>query len=87
MEYIQHPEQLQRFKERERIPWKQYKLTEEDWRNRERWEAYKHAVNDMVARTSTTYAPWTLVPGNDKWFSRVTIVETFCERLEAALKK
>jgi polyphosphate:AMP phosphotransferase len=83
--HISQEEQLARFKEREKIAWKQYKLTEEDWRNRDRWDAYKHAVNDMVARTSTTYAPWTLVPGNDKWLSRVTIVETFCEQLAAAL--
>jgi len=85
--HISQEEQLRRFKERQKIPWKQYKLTEEDWRNRDRWDAYKDAVNDMVARTSTTYAPWTLVPGNDKWFSRVTVVETFCERLEAKLKE
>lgn len=85
--HISQEEQLRRFKERQKIPWKQYKLTEEDWRNRERWDAYKHAVNDMVARTSTAYAPWTLVPGNDKWFARVNILETFCDRLESELKK
>ncbi len=85
--HISQEEQLRRFKEREKVAWKQYKLTEEDWRNRDRWDAYKQAVNDMVARTSTTYAPWTLVPGNDKWFARVHVVETFCDRLESALKK
>ncbi len=85
--HISPDEQLARFRHREQTAWKQYKLTEEDWRNRERWDAYKHAVNDMVARTSTTYAPWTLVPGNDKWFARVTVAETFCERLSAALRE
>jgi len=84
--HISQEEQLRRFKERQQVAWKQYKLTEEDWRNRERWDSYKHAVNDMVSRTSTTFAPWTLVPGNDKWFARVNVVETFCDRLEAALK-
>ena len=83
--HISPEEQLRRFEERKRIPWKQHKITDEDWRNRDRWDKYKHAVNDMVARTSTSYAPWTLVPANDKWFARVNVVETVCERLEAAL--
>ena len=83
--HISPEEQLRRFEERQRTPWKQHKITDEDWRNRERWESYEHAVNDMVARTSTSHAPWTMVPANDKRFARVTVVETFCEQLAAAL--
>jgi len=83
--HLSKEEQLRRFKERQDIPFKQYKITGEDWRNREKWEAYAAAVNDMVARTSTRQAPWTLVAGNDKRFARVQILKTFCQRLEQAL--
>ncbi len=83
--HIDKDEQLRRFKEREKIPFKQYKITEEDYRNRERWDEYEHAVNDMVERTSTEYAPWTLIEGNDKKFARIKALKTFCERLEQAL--
>lgn len=83
--HIDPDEQLRRFQERERIPWKQYKITEEDYRNRERWPLYEHAVNDMVERTSTGFAPWTLVEANDKRHARIKALKTFCERLEAAL--
>ena len=79
-------EQLRRFKEREQVPWKQHKLTDEDWRNREKWDDYKQAVNDMVIRTSTAIAPWTLIPGDDKNFARVAVLKTVCERLEQTLK-
>lgn len=83
--HISPEEQLRRFKEREVTQWKQYKITDEDWRNRGRWQAYEEAVHDMVSRTSTRSAPWTLVSANDKKVSRVTILRTVCERLEAAL--
>jgi len=83
--HISNEEQLRRFQEREQTPYKQYKITAEDWRNREKWDAYKDAVNDMVARTSTSYAPWTLVPANDKKYARIHILSTVCERLEAML--
>ena len=83
--HISAEEQLKRFKEREKLAWKQHKITEEDWRNREKWKAYEDAVNDMVAHTSTDYAPWTLVAGNDKKVARVQILQTFCERLGKAL--
>ena len=82
---ISPEEQLRRFQEREKTPWKLHKITEEDWRNREKWEAYELAINDMVTHTSTEYAPWTLVPGNDKRVARVEILKTACERLEEAL--
>jgi polyphosphate:AMP phosphotransferase len=83
--HISAEEQLRRFKEREVVAHKMHKITEEDWRNRERWESYEEAVDEMVARCSTAFAPWTLVPANDKRVARVTIVETLARRIEAAL--
>ncbi|TAN47407.1 MAG: polyphosphate:AMP phosphotransferase [Methylococcaceae bacterium] len=82
---ISKEEQLKRFQEREQIAFKQFKLTEEDWRNREKWEAYEAAVCDMVERTSTRYAPWSLVEANDKYYARVKILKTLCEQIERAL--
>ena len=82
---ISQQEQLKRFKEREKIAFKRFKITEEDWRNRKKWEAYQQAVCDMVERTSTGNAPWILVEANDKPFARVKIVRALCERLEAEL--
>jgi len=84
--HLSPEEQLRRFEERGRTPWKQHKITDEDWRNREHWEHYKRAVNDMIARTSTAHAPWTLVAGDDKKATRVQVVETFCDRLDEALR-
>jgi len=83
--HISPEEQLRRFEDRQNTPYKRHKIGEEDWRNREKWGAYHSAVNDMVVRTSTRRAPWTLVAGNDKKFARVQILETFCRRLEQAL--
>ncbi len=82
---ISDKEQLRRFKEREKIPFKRFKITDEDWRNREKRPAYHAAVCDMVDRTSTGTAPWTLVEADDKSFARVKILKTICERLERAL--
>jgi len=78
-------EQLRRFKEREKIGFKRFKLTEEDWRNRKKWDDYERAVCDMVDRTSTGIAPWTLVEANDKYFARIKILKTLCTRIEEAL--
>ncbi|PKM11136.1 MAG: polyphosphate:AMP phosphotransferase [Gammaproteobacteria bacterium HGW-Gammaproteobacteria-10] len=83
--HIDKDEQLRRFKEREQISYKQFKITEEDYRNREKWDDYKHAVNEMITRTSTLEAPWLLVEGNDKKYARIKILKAFCERLESAL--
>ena len=80
---ISQEEQLRRFRERESIAFKRFKITQEDWRNRAKWEAYQQAVCDMVERTSTGDAPWTLVEANDKKYARVKILRTLCERLEA----
>ena len=83
--HITKDEQLERFKAREQIPHKRWKLTEEDWRNREKWDDYNWAVNDIVEHTSTNAAPWVLVEGNDKRFARIKVIHTFCDRLEAML--
>ena len=83
---ISKEEQLKRFKEREKIEFKRFKITEEDWRNREKWDPYQDAICDMVDRTSTGTAPWTLVEANDKGYARVKILRTICERLEAELE-
>jgi len=85
--HLSKEEQLKRFKEREVTPWKVHKITDEDWRNRERWDDYKTAINDMVAHTSTEYAPWSLIPGNDKKVARVEIVKTLCEAIEQKLEQ
>jgi polyphosphate kinase 2 (PPK2 family) len=84
--HIGKEEQLRRFQEREHIDYKQWKLTDEDWRNREKWQQYEDAVEDMLLRTSTVTAPWTVIAGNDKWFARVealgTLVETLSKKLD-----
>jgi polyphosphate kinase 2 (PPK2 family) len=78
--------QLRRFKEREKTPYKKYKITAEDYRNREKWDDYVVAVNEMVARTSTDTAPWKLVAANDKRWARVEVLKTICQGLKRALK-
>jgi polyphosphate:AMP phosphotransferase len=82
---ISQEEQLKRFQEREQIEFKRFKITQEDWRNREKWDEYQVAICDMVERTSTGNAPWTLVEANDKNYARVKILRTVCQRLEAEL--
>jgi polyphosphate kinase 2 (PPK2 family) len=84
--HINKDEQLRRFEDRQRTPWKMHKIGPEDWRNRDKWDAYEVAVNDMIARTSTAYAPWTLVAANDKRAARIEILKCFCDRLKAALR-
>jgi polyphosphate:AMP phosphotransferase len=83
--HIDAQEQQRRFRERERTAYKKYKITPEDLRNRGKWDAYVAAVNEMVARTSTTAAPWTLVPANDKRYARIQVLEQVCRRLEERL--
>ena len=82
---ISQQEQLKRFKAREKIAFKRFKITKEDWHNRKKWDAYQLAVCDMVERTSTGNAPWTLVEANDKNYARIKILKTLCERVEAEL--
>jgi AMP-polyphosphate phosphotransferase len=83
--HVTPDEQLRRFKDRQKTPHKRWKITDEDWRNRKKWPDYERAVNDMVARTSTRVAPWTLVEANDKGFARIKVLRTACERIEEAL--
>lgn len=82
---ISKEEQLKRFKERESVSFKHFKITDDDWRNRKKWDAYASAVCDMVTHTSTADAPWTLVEANDKHHARIKVLRTLHERLEAAL--
>jgi polyphosphate kinase 2 (PPK2 family) len=84
--HISHDEQLRRFKERERIGYKSWKLTQEDWRNREKRADYESAVEEMLLKTSTLAAPWTVVEANDKHWARVRVLETVVELLSRELK-
>jgi polyphosphate kinase 2 (PPK2 family) len=83
--HIGQDEQLRRFEGRRATPYKAWKLTDEDWRNREKWDAYEEAVNDMLLKTSTVTAPWTIVEGNDKWFARVKTLQTLVSLLSEEL--
>jgi polyphosphate kinase 2 (PPK2 family) len=84
---ITKDEQLRRFEERQQIGFKRFKITDEDWRNREKWEQYEQAVCDMVDRTSTLHAPWTLVEANSKDFARIKVLKTLCSAIEGKLKE
>lgn len=83
---ISPEEQLRRFKEREKIKHKNFKITPEDWRNRDKWDAYQRAASDMIERTHTKHAPWVMVEANDKYFARVKILKALVERVEAQLE-
>lgn len=85
--HIDKDEQERRFKERQANPAKQWKITDEDWRNREKWDQYEEAVNEMLIRTSTTYAPWIVVEGNDKRYARVKVLQTVVDALEKKVKE
>ena len=79
---IDKDEQERRFNERMENPEKQWKITDEDWRNREKWDAYVKAVDEMILRTSTTYAPWTIVEADSKYYARIKILETVVRALK-----
>ena len=83
--HISAEEQLRRFRDRERDPFRQHKLTPEDWRNRARWGEYAGAVEDMLAATSTESAPWTVIEADDKYHARVKVLSTLNDALEGAL--
>ena len=83
--HIDKEEQERRFKERQETPEKQWKITDEDWRNREKWELYEQAVDEMMVRTSTVNAPWVIVEGNDKLYARIKVLETVVDALEKRL--
>ena len=83
--HITKEEQLSRFKKRENDPAKAWKINDEDWRNREKWDQHNVAAEDTFARTSTRHAPWTLVAANYKWHTRIKVLKTLCSRLEKVL--
>ncbi len=83
--HIDREEQASRFAERETTPFKKYKITDEDYRNRDRWDDYVAAVNDMVYKTGTAEAPWHVVPANSKRFARVEVLKVICDAYERAL--
>jgi AMP-polyphosphate phosphotransferase len=85
--HVSDQEQLERFQRRARDPLKQWKLTDEDWRNREKRGVYQAAVEDMLDRTDTAYAPWTLVEGDSKRWARVKVVETVITAIEDGLRE
>lgn len=84
--HISPEEQLRRFEARKVDVYKSYKLTDEDWRNREKWDLYDVAVNQTIARTSTGQAPWTIVPGNDKYYARLHILDTLINAIKNKLR-
>ena len=83
--HIDKDEQARRFKERQDTPEKNWKITDEDWRNREKWDMYEKAVDEMLVRASTSYAPWVIVEGNDKMYARIKVLETVVDALEKKL--
>jgi polyphosphate kinase 2 (PPK2 family) len=83
--HISKDEQLRRFRERENTPYKAWKLTAEDWRNREKWDLYETAVEEMLLKTSTVTAPWTIVEGTDKAWARVKVLKTVVDMLSREL--
>ncbi len=84
--HIDPSTQLRRFKEREKTPYKKYKITHDDYRNRDQWNAYVTAVNEMVVRTSTEIAPWRIVAANDKRWARVEVLKAVCQSLKRLVK-
>ena len=85
--HIDPKEQLKRFKDRERTAYKRWKITDDDWRNRQKWNRYEEAVNNMIARTSTRAAPWQLVPAKNKHIARILILDSVIKALEDALPR
>lgn len=84
--HIDKDEQERRFKQRQETPEKQWKITDEDWRNRARWDDYERAVDEMVLRTSTKNAPWYIIEANSKLYARIKVMEIVVEALEHALE-
>jgi polyphosphate kinase 2 (PPK2 family) len=85
--HIDQDEQLRRFEEREKSDYKNWKITEEDWRNREKWDDYNLAVNTMIRKTSTPEAPWTIVPANNKYYARIFTIKTVIEAIEKKIQE
>lgn len=85
--HITPEEQWQRFQQREQVPYKHFKIGDEDYRNRARWCDYAQAVDEMVKRTSSVAAPWLLVPANSKAYARVRVIDDLCQRLARAIQE
>lgn len=85
--HISKSEQLQRFRAREQTPHKRHKIDQEDWRNRAKWDAYEVAVGDLLALTSTDFAPWHVVAANEKRHARIQVMRTTCKAFEEAIQK
>jgi polyphosphate kinase 2 (PPK2 family) len=85
--HVSPEEQLRRFKQRETVPFKKYKITAEDYRNRDRWNEYELAADEMVQRTSSQYAHWHLVAANDKRYARIFVLKTVARELKQALDR
>jgi polyphosphate kinase 2 (PPK2 family) len=83
--HISKEEQLRRFDSRSHDELRRWKLTDEDWRNREKWDVYFEAVNEMLVKTSTATAPWTIVEGDNKWFARIKVLKTLVDELSKEL--
>lgn len=83
--HIDSDEQLRRFTERQNTPEKQWKITDEDWRNREKWDQYEICVNDMIRLTSTEYAPWTIIESQDKKFGRIKAIQTLNDAIQSRI--
>ena len=84
---IDNKTQLDRFTERQNTPEKQWKITDEDWRNREKWDQYEEAVNEMLQKTSTTYAPWRILESNDKKYARIKALRIVIDEIKKACKE
>ena len=82
---ITKQEQLKRFRERKNTPFKSFKITAEDWRNRKKWGLYERAVCDMIEHTSNEAAPWHVIAANDKFYARIEVLKKLCERVERVL--
>lgn len=85
--HIDQEEQLARFEARKVDPYKEWKITDEDWRNREQWDQYKLAVDEMLRKTSTNKAPWTVVESNSKYYARIKTLKTLIQAIETRLKQ
>ena len=84
---IDNKTQLERFTDRQNTPEKQWKITDEDWRNREKWDLYETAINEMLKKTNTTFAPWYILESVDKKYARIKALKIVIARLKKALKE
>ena len=84
---IDNKTQLERFTERQNTPEKQWKITDEDWRNREKWDLYEEAINEMLRKTSTTFAPWYILESNDKHYARLKALRIVIDACKKACKE